>query len=391
MRCTIIRMLRATWVLVVVACGRVSFTPTPAGDGGGPIDTAAADTPVGMACSTDLECGRCARCDGTCQTEPITEMFLGHRSTCYVGAGGTRWCAGDNTDGQLGLGDTTARSVPTRPGDGDDWERIFLFFYGAALGVRQGQFWTWGGGALVPNATGPARDVRAMLGDLNPTCFWEADGTAPTCSGAGATVWRSLDYSASHFCGVRAADRTLWCWGTSYSNALGATRADGTLTATATQVGSDTDWEDVGAGGRDAGVNFTGSTCARKMSGEIYCFGHPSLTGTNGVDVGAVPTQLVGGPWTFIDMDWQHACAGKADGSVWCWGADTYGGFVAPGLIASAVPVQIPGTYTRWKMGGHHACGLTPTARWRCFGWNDDGQLGIGTTGGNGEVVDLCP
>jgi len=395
-----LRVAVAVLLAGISGCGRLGFDLDVARDGRERdsigddgqilIDAAPIDTPVGMVCATDSECGRCARCDGVCAVEPVTELFLGHRSTCYIGAGGTRWCAGDNSGGQLGLGDTTGRPTPTRIADGDQWERINLFYYGRAHATRLGQFYEWGNGTLLPIATGASRSVRAVLGDLNRECFWELDNTASTCPGAGATVWHSLDYGADHFCGIRT-DRTLWCWGTNYSDAVGVNTAEGANIAAPTQVGTDTDWDQVGTGGRSAGVNFTGSTCARKTTGQIYCWGHPSLTGTNGVDVGPTPTLITPATdWMWIDVDWQHACAGKTNGTVWCWGADTYGGFVAPGLTSAAVPTKLPDTYDRWIMGGHHACGLSG-GRWRCFGWNEDGQLGVGNTTNTGELVNLCP
>ncbi len=388
--------MRAGVLLIAAGCGRLGFS---ANGGDGTVDArdvtdASIDVPVdaqiGEPCTADVQCGKCARCDGICRAEPVVEMFVGHRSTCYVGAGGRRWCTGENNEGQLGLGDTTNRLLPTRATDGDGWDRINLFYYGEALGVRQGMFFQWGNGTLTPVAMGPARDVRATLGDLRRQCFWELDGTSG-CPGSGTTVWRSLDYGAGHYCGVRASDRSLWCWGTSYSNALGIVVADATVVATPTRVGTDTDWDHVGVGGKDAGpTGLVGVTCAMKTNGTVYCFGHPSLTGTNGTDVGATPTAITGSPWSWVDVDWQHACAGKSDGSVWCWGADTYGGYVIPGAMSAAVPTAIPGTYQRWLMGGHHACGLT-NGMWRCMGWNEQGQLGDGTTSGTGELVDFCP
>lgn len=388
--------MRALVLLLVAAgCGRLGFGSSERGGSGADAGSddraidAPIDVPIGQPCTADVECGKCARCDVTCQPEPVAQMFLGHRSTCYTGADGTRWCTGENNDGQLGLGDTANRTLPTRALDGGGWRRISLFYYGKALGSRQGQFHEWGSGLLSPVATGPAQDFLAALGDLERKCLWQLDGTS-NCPGSGVTVWRSLDYGAGHYCGVRASDRTLWCWGTSFGNALGVTVADGMTFDTPMQVGTDTDWDHVGAGGKDTGApGLVGVTCAMKTSGAIYCFGSPSLTGTKGVDVSATPTQLPG-TWVWVDVDWQHACAGKSDKSVWCWGADTYGGYVVPGAMAANVPTQLPGTYERWLMGGHHACGLT-NGMWRCMGWNGQGQLGDGTASGTGEFVDFCP
>lgn len=393
--------MRAVLVLLVLAagCGRLGFG-SRAEDGDGsvdaPIDTpidTPIDVPLGAPCTSDLECGRCARCDQTCQPEPVVDMFLGHRSTCYLGGNGRRWCTGENNDGQLGLGDAANRSLPTRIADGDGWESLRLFYYSKAFGVRAGQMFEWGAGTLSPTAAGPARaDVRAVLGDLNRKCLWFVDGTSD-CAGSGTTVWRSLDYGAGHFCGVRASDRTLWCWGTSYSDALGVDLADGATLAMPTQVGTDTDWAEVGVGGRDAGLGpeFMGVTCARQMSGKVLCFGAASLTGSNGATSGPTPELIAEpGPFEWIDVDWLHACAGKADGSVWCWGNDTYGGYVAPGLMSAPAPTRIPGTYQRWIMGGHHACGLDGMM-WKCLGWNAHGEMGDGTMTGTGQVVSFCP
>ena len=70
-------MLRPTALALLLvgasACGRYGFGPV--GDSGkdGAVD-APIDTPVGLLCSTDLECGRCARCAGTCMVERVAEL-----------------------------------------------------------------------------------------------------------------------------------------------------------------------------------------------------------------------------------------------------------------------------------------------------------------------------
>lgn len=379
-------------IVLAAGCGRFGFDA----DDHAPSDATASDAavfdavPIGGSCVADVECGRCARCDGTCQVEPVTNLFLGHRSTCYIGAGGTRWCTGSNVNGQLGLGDMVDRSLPERANDGGQWQRIFMTYYGHSTGVRNGHYFWWGGGgSLVPVDNGPATDIKAELGDLSPECDWELDGTAAGCGG-GATVWHSIDAGADHTCGVRESDRTLWCWGTSYGNDLGISgTVEGSVIANPTQVGTATNWEQVGTGGNS--VDPKGVTCALDATGQIYCFGYPTLTGTNGVDVGDTPTLISPDTdWAWLDLDWEHACAGKTDESVWCWGSDTYGGYVAPGLQSAPTPTRIPGTFQRWLMGGHHACGQT-NGRWQCMGWNEQGQLGDGTTSGTGNLVDLCP
>src|SRR5688572_21999754 len=52
------------------------------------------------------------------------DVSAGYKSTCGVKTDDTLWCWGDNTYGQLGLGDTTDRLVPTRVGTHTTWRNV---------------------------------------------------------------------------------------------------------------------------------------------------------------------------------------------------------------------------------------------------------------------------
>src|SRR5687767_2846250 len=51
-------------------------------------------------------------------------VSTGRDSTCGVKTDGSLWCWGDNTYGQLGLGDTTDRLVPTRVDKSLLWQDV---------------------------------------------------------------------------------------------------------------------------------------------------------------------------------------------------------------------------------------------------------------------------
>ncbi len=390
--------MRGSWAvggiaLACAGCGRLGFDAEAVADGGGGGGGGGGsgrtdaqtmhDGDTGRACSTDLECGRCARCEGTCQTEPVTSLWLGHRSLCYIGAGGTRWCSGENIDGVLGLDDEMNRLTPTRAADGAGWEALYLFFYGPSFGIRAGELWTWGPLETVTPRLETTEAPQRILGDLYPECIVTADGRSVEC--AAQLDLRSLAAGLHHRCGVSAVG-ALFCAGESRSEALGiAGLADG-ATAPVTFIANGIEFTSVAVGG-----NLTiGASCALTVAGRALCWGHPDLTGTDGVDVGAVPTLVSSIPFAWLDMDWEHTCAGTTTGAVWCWGKDTYGGYIAPGVTESRVPIQLPGTYEEFVMGGHHACGRTG-GRWRCFGWNDHGELGNGTAITDGTLTELCP
>ena len=80
--------------------------------------------------------------------------------TCAVRVDGTLWCWGANADGQLGVGDTSPRSVPTQVGTDADWADVSAGAW-HACGVRtDGSLWCWGlevapgGGGPVPGHVG---------------------------------------------------------------------------------------------------------------------------------------------------------------------------------------------------------------------------------------------
>lgn len=76
----------------------------------------------------------------------------------------------------------------------------------------------------------------------------------------------------------------------------------------------------------------------------------------------------------------QHYCAIRRSGDVACWGS------LVPGHYDSKRPDMTPVVMSgfpklrRLALGGWHACGLSTAAEVWCFGANDAGQLGDGST-----------
>jgi alpha-tubulin suppressor-like RCC1 family protein len=82
-----------------------------------------------------------------------------------------------------------------------------------------------------------------------------------------------------------------------------------------------------------------------------------------------------------------HICALATDGSAYCWGNNSSGqlgsGPSAP-LFAQALPVSVVSglAFAAVSAGGSHTCALDRSGRAYCWGWNRDGQLGIGSLQG---------
>jgi alpha-tubulin suppressor-like RCC1 family protein len=83
----------------------------------------------------------------------------------------------------------------------------------------------------------------------------------------------------------------------------------------------------------------------------------------------------------------EHGCGlDEADGAAWCWG------HYSDGQLGNGVPVNPPEggpvavathlRFTRIAVGTRFSCGITTSGHTYCWGNNDVGQLGDGTTQG---------
>ncbi len=131
-------------------------------------------------------------------------------------------------------------------------------------------------------------------------------------------------------------------------------------------------------------------TCALDDTGEVYCWG-ANESGQLGDNSTAERTQpaaagieLGAAGATAVDAGDDFSCAVSAD-QVYCWGANEYGqlgdGSTEPSLVP--LPVALEGAATSVALGTEHACAIVMEGDEvvvRCWGRNDGGQLGDGTT-----------
>jgi alpha-tubulin suppressor-like RCC1 family protein len=100
--------------------------------------------------------------------------------------------------------------------------------------------------------------------------------------------------------------------------------------ATLPQPVNDDFWRHVGGG--------HASSCGIKRDGTLWCWGDNSFgqLGTGSTTPEPVPAQVgTDTDWEQVSVAWYHACASKLDGELWCWGQ-------VPGLAASMTPALVP-------------------------------------------------
>lgn len=165
---------------------------------------------------------------------------------------------------------------------------------------------------------------------------------------------------------------------------------------------------DVSNVGGVASVVAGGShSCARLTSGGITCWGRGSegqLGYGNATSTGSTPSTLPYLSGTIPSLEKavqigtgsQHTCALFNNGQVACWGSNTYGqlGYNTTQSVgdnesvASYGYVNTGGNAVRIAVGGNHTCVVLDTGSVRCWGRNNRGQLGYGSTATNPMVGD---
>ncbi len=86
--------------------------------------------------------------------------------------------------------------------------------------------------------------------------------------------------------------------------------------------------------------------------------------------------------WATVDVGRYFACATKSDGTAWCWGWNEFGQLGDGTTTNRSAPVQV-GTDNDWasvSAGSQQACGLKTDGSAWCWGRNDFGAAGIGTS-----------
>jgi alpha-tubulin suppressor-like RCC1 family protein len=141
----------------------------------------------------------------------------------------------------------------------------------------------------------------------------------------------------------------------------------------------------IAAGGFDVG-----QTCALTNAGDAYCWGNNERgqlgLGTSDVAAHAAPAPVSGG-LTFTVLTaglGRHTCALTATGAAYCWGENSFGALGDGSSTDRPVPTPVSGEvdFAQVMAGGFigHTCGLTGSGAAHCWGDNEVGQVGDGST-----------
>jgi alpha-tubulin suppressor-like RCC1 family protein len=337
----------------------------------------------------------------------VVEVALGSNHTCARQRSGAVLCWGSNARGQLGNGEggpgkTNRRAVAVRGladataiTSGDD--------HVCAL-RSSGPMVCWGdnrdgqlGNASQPSWAEPVAlrtvvDATAITAGSRHTCALRPGGK-PICWGANASGQLGDGTSKGHdrpsvvegvpgllaiaaggarTCGI--SKDAVFCWGEleGKSNQRASKIAEGSTNDPITQL--------------EVGPDHA---CLRHRGGQIRCWGRNAdgRLGTGDFATQSRPTSVaLAGGAIDVAVGQRHTCALQANGKVACWGDDASGALgrgdpeveaVGPGGARQVAQLD---DAIAVDSGDGFACALRKSGEVWCWGRNDLGQLGDGTS-----------
>jgi alpha-tubulin suppressor-like RCC1 family protein len=314
-------------------------------------------------------------------------VVAGKEHSCARKADATVWCWGRNNEWQLGDTTNTDRSSPVQVvgagGAGTLTGTVALAGGGQhnCVIAADTTVWCWGRNNFSQLGDGAAVDrgypvqVRGAGGVGTLSSVTEVAGGAEfTCA--------------------RRSDGSVWCWGRNDRGQLG----DNTTTDRVNPV------QVVGAGGVGTLTSVvevqTGDkhACALRNDASVWCWGQNNAgqLGDNTTTDRSAPVQVVGaggvGVLTSVSVllagSGNHNCVIRTGNALWCWGRNNNGQLGDNSTTDRRVPVQVVGVggvgtlanTDRAAVGGEHSCAVATDDTLRCWGRNDRGQLGDGST-----------
>ncbi len=294
-----------------------------------------------------------------------TTISAGGNHACAVLTGGALVCWGDNASGQIGDNTTTDKFTPV-PVEGLSSGVAAVaggFLHTCAL-LGSGAMKCWGS------------DSDGQLGNGDP----KADSLTPVDVNGLSSGVAAIAAGEKHTCAA-SRDGVLRCWGKNNRGQVGDDSTDErTAPVVVTTLASGATAAACGKEHSCALLDTSGMQCwGRNDHGQI---GNPAAVEGILIFVSGFETGVAS-----ITADNKHSCAITTDGQVYCWGLNDHGQLDGGSTTERTAPFYLMDLGTGGEQidaGWEHTCAVLERGVVKCWGNNDSGQVGNGSSeGGN--------
>jgi alpha-tubulin suppressor-like RCC1 family protein len=318
---------------------------------------------------------------GTGTITPIAELAhfssiaAGRFHSCGVTPQGTVKCWGVNDAGQLGNNSTRNALAPVDAVGPTNVTTISAGGEHTCAVTAQGAVKCWGRnsfGQLGNNST---------TGSLVPADVVNLSGiTAVTAGGA-------------HTCALKG-DGKVKCWGANDSGQLGNNSTAASQLPVEVKRFDFASHDFASLTGVTSIAAGLGHTCAVSVQGKVLCWGEnrSGQLGDNSTSEPRVALEVYGasGGITAVSTGTSHTCALGAQGTVTCWGGNSFGQLGNNSTVTALAPVNVPGLtgVSAIAAGGGQTLALTRDHTLK--GWGAGSSLGSNVTTSSVVPIELA-